>query len=145
MNSVVKVWGLIVLSIVVVMAMIYVVGGIAMQTAPFRGEVEEREIVEADGQRRVAVIERFYTLCGDIAAKETAIEELETLAESTADPDAKERYIQAVAVNRIQKREMIEDYNAAATNEETKGFLRDSELPAEIGEDQEDVECGSPE
>ncbi len=122
---------------------IYIIGGILSTTADFRGEVDKREKVVADGDYRIAAYDEFYKLCSSIQSQNDQIENQKALIKATSDPDQKEVYRAGLVAHQNTKAELIREYNAKAAAEGTRGQFRDSELPYEIDPDQEEVSCGS--
>jgi hypothetical protein len=113
---------------------IYVFGSASIFTAPFRGEVEKANQVEGQGEYVVAQHDWFYNMCGDIAAKQKNIKEVESLGDD---------YKEEVVANRMKLNEMVEEYNAKASNNYTAGQFKADELPYQINAEEE-VECGTP-
>jgi hypothetical protein len=120
---------------------VYVFGSAASFTAPFRGEVEKREQVEAQGEYRIAKYDYFHDLCQDIQAKneEIALAEEQIKVSSGEEKDKLEDSLYAT---RRMKIELVGDYNAEAAKDYTAGQFRDSDLPAQIDPDAKEVQCG---
>lgn len=123
--------------------LIYGVTQIQMDTAERRGQAGERERVIADPDRRVALREEFYDLCSTIESQNQQIENQEALINATADEDEKQKLRAGLVGIQNTRAENIEEYNSKAANDETRGFLRSTELPAQIDEDEEEVQCGT--
>ncbi|QBI53472.1 hypothetical protein [Streptomonospora litoralis] len=119
---------------------IYAFGGLARVTAGWRGEGEEIERTEADGDFRIAAYEEFYNLCTSVQDAEADIASLETELESDP-PQARETQIQAsLTAIRNTRAQAINDYNAAAAQEH-RAELRDSDLPERLDTDAEETTC----
>lgn len=108
-------------------------GGLSILLAPFQGEVEKSQQVEGSGSHRIAQHDYFYNLCSSIKAKQQNIEALEAAG-----------YEDAVTANRMQLNEMVEEYNANASNDYTKGQFKANELPYQIDANKEIETCGTP-
>ncbi len=131
------------LIVVAILAVILVVGGIKFVTADFRGQIDKREKVNADGGYRIAAYEEFYKLCSTVQAKNDEIGNLEAAVETASDDERKAELEGAILAQRNTKAELVREYNAKAAAEGTRGQFRDSELPYEINSNQEDVQCGT--
>lgn len=129
-------------AIAVIVSAIYVIGGIQSSTAGFRGGVEKKERVVGDGDYRIAQYDHFYELCSAIQAKNENIENLEALRDAS-DKDRREELDAAIAAQKNTKNELVQEYNADAAANGTKGKYRASELPYQIDPDDEEVSCGS--
>lgn len=129
-------------AILATLGAIYIIGNILMSTANFRGEVGVKEKVEADGDYRIAAYDEFYSLCSAIQSKNAAIKNIEAEMKY-ADKDRKAELQSAITAQRNVKAELVNEYNAKATAEGTRGQFRDSELPYQIKPDDEEVSCGS--
>ncbi len=113
--------------------LMFLTGIISMGTADFRGEVEKREQVEADGAYRVAEHDKFYRMCSDIQTKQDNIETLKAAGEEDA-----------ATANELMLDKLVNKYNADAANSYTKGQFRADELPYRIDADKEVASCGKP-
>lgn len=113
-------------------ASIYGFGTMQKDTAGFRGGVEKKERVEADGGYRVAQHDYFYNLCSDIQTKQDNIETLK----GTGNKDA-------VTGNRLELNKLVNRYNADAANNYTKGQFKADELPYHIDSNKEVNSCGT--
>ena len=132
------------LVIAAVVGIIYVTGGIMSSTADFRGEVDERERVEADGGNRVAQHNEFFELCSDIQTANEQIKNFEDRLEMGGLTDTQKRQLQDGLFATEQTKEgLVAKYNTRANNEDMQGLFRDSELPSHIDSDDMEVECGS--
>lgn len=131
------------LMVAVVLAVMLIAGGIQFVTADFRGVVDKREKINADGGYRIAAYEEFYKLCSTVQAKNDEIGNLEAAVDSASDVERKAELEGAILAQRNTKAELVREYNAKAAAEGTRGQFRDSELPYEIDSNQEDVQCGT--
>lgn len=113
--------------IVVIIGIIYLTGGIKYVTAPFRGEVQEREVTEADGRYRISAYEEFYDLNAQVDAKNTQICEMKS---NTSLPvDQRETNVLALTNKRT---DLVNEYNADARKEDTRAKFKASDLPYEL-------------
>lgn len=132
----------IVLAALFVLGIIYLSGSLSMLTADFRGEVQEKERVRADGDYRVANYDMFFEKCSDAKSLQQQIENQEELAAKTDDPDQQQIYESGALGMKQSLEKVVNDYNAKAASEGTRGEFRDSDLPYEIDTEQE-IECVS--
>jgi hypothetical protein len=121
----------------------YAVTQFQMDTAERRGQAGESERVVADPDRRVALREEFYDLCSTIESQNRQIENQQALIDATTDEEEKAKLRAGLTGIQNTRNENIEEYNSKAANDETRGFLRSTELPAEIDPEEEEIECGT--
>lgn len=137
-------YGAVGLLVVVALAavVIYAVGGLARLTADWRGEGEQIEKTEADGDFRVSTYEDFWALC--IAAQDAEYQITSLKAELETDPDAdRVQTIQtSLTAIRSNRADAINEYNALAAQEHTEAF-RDAGLPAQLDTDTEETQCST--
>ena len=113
--------------IVLLIGAIYLTGGIKQLTAPFRGETQEKELTEADGNYRIAAYEEFYDLNAQIEAKEI---EICAMKSNTSLPvDQRETNVLALTNKRT---ELVAEYNADASKTDTRAKFKASDLPYTI-------------
>jgi hypothetical protein len=129
--------------IVVFLAIMFVSGLLSIATAPFRGEVEKHELVEADGSYRIAAYDQFYQLCSSIQSKNDQIKILKSEMDSSTDDARKAQLQSGITANQNTKAELVNEYNSKAASEYTRGQFKDSDLPFEISSSQERVVCNS--
>lgn len=115
-------------------------GGTSWLTAPLRGAVDAREQTVADGDYRNATYNHFYNLCTSVQAAEDAIENLEAEKDSGVSEDREARIDQSITAQRNARLESLREYNAA-TQQETKEFMKDSSLPESLDVADHDTEC----
>ena len=133
-------WALAALAVLVVLY-VYVPGVVSIVTAPFRGEVDKNEKVEADGDYRIAAYDEFYRLCSSIQSKNDQIEVLEAEMGASTDEARKAQLQSGITANRNTKAELVNEYNAKAAGDYTRGQFRDSDLPYSIDPNSEEVVC----
>lgn len=129
--------------LLIIIASIYVSGFISMGTADFRGEVDKKEKVEANGNYRIDAYNEFYDTCSSIQAKQDQINNLNSLLATESDTSRKNDLKGAILANENQKASLIREYNAKASAKYTVGQFKDSNLPYHIDSNDKDVECGS--
>ncbi len=129
--------------LVLSVGLMFVTGTISIFTAPFRGEVEKNELVEADGSYRIAAYDEFYKLCSSIKSKNDQIKIFTNELAVTENKSRKVQLLSAITAQQNVKAELVNEYNSKAASEYTKGQFRDSDLPYEIDMDSENIQCGS--
>lgn len=132
--------GVIVFFAAVGVVLTLVSGGTSWVTAPFRGAVDAREETVADGDYRNATYNHFYNLCTSVQAAEDSIENLETEVDGGVSSDREARIHQAITAQRNARSESIREYNAAS-QQETKEFMKDSKLPVTLEVTNYDTVC----
>ncbi len=142
-SNLVKVVGVVVAVIVLLVGLFYLSGAISIFTAPFRGEVDKNEKVEADGDYRIAAYDEFYKLCSSVQSKNDQINILQLEMNTTTDETRKAQLQSAITAQQNTKAELVNEYNSKAAGEYTKGQFRDSDLPYEIDVNDEEVECNT--
>ncbi|MFF9487046.1 hypothetical protein [Streptomyces sp. NPDC014676] len=129
---------------IVGLAILYVVGAFAFGgagwiTAPFRGEVEERERTVGSGAFRLTTYEEFFDLCEAVQNAEGTILALQQERESAS--EARRAQIdQSVTALRATRIESVNDYNTKAAQEHRAPF-RDRDLPYRLDVDAEKTTC----
>lgn len=113
---------------------VYGIGGFQQATAPFRGETEKREHVEANGDYRIDKYDQFHSMCNDIQAKNEQIKDAKTMLSGSKEKENVYALTQS-------KNEIVGDYNAMSHEDYTAGEFRDSDLPYTIDADDMGVEC----
>lgn len=132
--------GILLASIIGIVAIIFIGGAISIATANFRGTVDKNEKINADGGYRIAAYDEFYSLCSSIQSQADGIENQEEELENTEDPDRKETLESGILAMKNSRAETINEYNSKAAATGTRGQFRDSDLPYEIDSDEE-VSC----
>lgn len=130
------------LGIGLIYGIIYVGGKIMSDTADFRGKVNQKERVKADGDYRIANYDMFYDLCGDIEAKNRQIENTEEQLRFV-DGENKDKLQGSKFALEQQKEEMVQDYNSRSASNGTRGQYRASDLPYKIDPEDKEISCGS--
>lgn len=117
--------------LVAIFALIALVWGFQWVTAPFRGELEQRERVLASGDYRIAAYDSFYEQCQSIRALEG---NLDVQAGELKGAEGKRRERLEINLTGLQAQRFsaIEQYNAEARQEATAGQFRASDLPYQI-------------
>lgn len=133
-------------SLVGLVLLIVGVYAIRWVTAEPRGALDQREKTIADGDYRIANYDYFFNLCGNIQAAEDKI--LNTEARPVSSEDSNSGFTQgqkdAILLALTNTRsELIRDYNASATKEDTAGHFRSSNLPYQIDPTQEATTCAA--
>ena len=127
MKTALKAIGIFIAAVAIIVGIIYLSGGISYLTAPFRGEVAEREITEADGNYRISAYEEFYDLNAQVDALNTQIC---TMKENKSLPvDQRETNVLALTNTRT---DLVNEYNADARKTETRAKFLASDLPYEL-------------
>ncbi|MGW4023795.1 hypothetical protein [Streptomyces sp. NPDC005009] len=129
---------------IVGLAVLYVVGvfafgGAGWITAPFRGEVEERERTVGSGAFRLTTYEEFFDLCEAVQNAEGTIQVLQQ--ERGSATDARRTQIdQSITALRATRIESVNDYNTKAAQEHRAPF-RDKGLPYRLDATAEKTTC----
>ncbi|MFE5595844.1 hypothetical protein [Streptomyces sp. NPDC056549] len=131
---------------VVGLAVVYLVGvfafgGAGWITAPFRGEVEERERTVASGAFRLTAYEEFFDLCASVQNAEGTILALQQEREA-ATATRRSQIDQSITALRASRIESVNDYNAKAAQEHRAPFL-DSGLPYRLDSAAEKTSCAA--
>ncbi|MFB7512776.1 hypothetical protein [Streptomyces sp. NPDC056144] len=117
---------------VVALAVLYVIGAFAFGsaawvTAPFRGDVDERERTVASGAFRLSTYETFFDLCAAVQNAEGTILALQE-ERAAASPVRRGQIDQSITALRASRIESVNEYNAKAAQEHRTPFL-DKGLP----------------
>lgn len=117
---------------VIGLAVLYLIGAFAFGgagwiTAPFRGEVDERENTVGSGEFRRTTYEEFFDLCEATQNAEGAIQALQE-ERSTASRTRTTQIDQSITALKVTRIESITAYNSKAAQEHRAPF-RDKDLP----------------
>lgn len=128
----------------VVALVLIVVGGyfLLWHTADARGSLSAREKTVANGDYRITTYDHFFDLCSSVKSAEGRLKALQHEL-ATTNPDAGRvsqinASISAIEANRY---ETINQYNADATKNGTRGQFRDSDLPYQLDPNDEETQC----
>ena len=129
---------------VVGLAVLYMVGAFAFGgagwiTAPFRGEVEERERTVASGAFRLTTYEEFFDLCEAVQNAEGTIQVLQQ-ERGSASEARRDRIDESITALRATRIESVNDYNTKAAQEHRAPF-RDKDLPYRLDAAAEKTTC----
>jgi hypothetical protein len=118
---------------------VFAFGGAGWITAPFRGEVDERERTVGSGAFRLTTYEEFFDLCEAVQNAEGTIQVLQQ--ERGAASDARKTQIdQSITALRATRIESVNDYNTKAAQEHRAPFL-DKGLPHRLDAAAEKTTC----
>ena len=129
---------------VVGLAVLYMVGAFAFGgagwiTAPFRGEVDERERTVASGAFRLTTYEEFFDLCEAVQNAEGTIQVLQQ-ERGSASEARRDRIDESITALRATRIESVNDYNTKAAQEHRAPF-RDRDLPYRLDAAAEKTTC----
>lgn len=135
----------VVIILIITAILISVYGGGLLQriTADFRGETSQIEQTQADANYRISAYDRFYDKCAGVQSLESKIENLSDELESTEDEKRKSVLNTSITASKNKRAQMINDYNADARKEATRGQFRASDLPYELSVEEEETSCES--
>jgi hypothetical protein len=114
-------------------------GGAGWITAPFRGEVEERERTVASGAFRLTTYEEFFDLCEAVQNAEGTIQVLQQ-ERGSASEARRDRIDESITALRATRIESVNDYNTKAAQEHRAPF-RDKDLPYRLDAAAEKTTC----
>lgn len=125
--------------------LVAVYGGGLLQrmTADFRGETSQIEQTQADADYRIGAYDQFYDKCSGVQSIESKIVNLTDELEAVEDEKRKSVLNTSITASKNKRAEMINDYNADARKEATRGQFRASDLPYELSEEEEETVCES--
>lgn len=139
-----KITGLSVAGLLGVVLLVSLIVGFQWISAPFRGALDARETIQADGDFRIAAYNTFFNRCANIQTHEARIESLETELNDEQNPPTSARVSQiqsSLSAIRSQRAEDINLYNSEASRDWTVGQFRDEGLPHELDIDAEETDC----
>lgn len=132
-----KAGGGVLLAIGSLVTLILIVGLIMLSTAYFRGTVESNERIKGDGDFRIAAYEEFFNLCQSAQTHQQTLEQNQNLLDSASSEEDKQTYQQNVAASQVQLNSTVNEYNAKAASDFTRGQFRDSDLPYKLNAEEE--------
>jgi hypothetical protein len=116
-----------------------VIGGVSWLTAPFRGEVDQRDRTEGSGAFRIATYEEFFGLCSTVHSKEGTIKTLEEESE-TASESRRAQIGTSLTALKSSRIEAVDEYNAKAALEHRSAF-KDKDLPPRLDVNDMNTTC----
>lgn len=132
-----------VITIATILAAVYGGGLLQRMTADFRGETDQIEQTQADADYRISAYDQFYDKCAGIQTLESKIENLSDELETTEDEQRKSVLNTSITASKNKRAELINEYNADARKEATRGQFKASDLPYEVDINEEATVCGS--
>lgn len=133
----------IVIAVAIILATVYGGGLLQRMTADFRGETGQIEQTQADADYRISAYDQFYDKCAGIQSLESKISNLSDELEETDDEQRKSVLNTSITASKNKRAELINDYNADARKEATRGQFKASDLPYEIDINEEGTACGN--
>lgn len=132
-----------VIAVALFLAAVYGGGLMQRMTADFRGETGQIEQTQADADYRISAYDQFYDKCAGIQTLESKITNLSDGLEETEDEQRKSVLNTSITASKNKRAELINDYNADARKEATRGQFKASDLPYEIDINEEGTACGN--
>lgn len=132
-----------VIAVALFLAAVYGGGLMQRMTADFRGETGQIEQTQADADYRISAYDQFYDKCAGIQTLESKITNLSDELEETEDEQRKSVLNTSITASKNKRAELINDYNADARKEATRGQFKASDLPYEIDINEEGTACGN--
>lgn len=132
--------GVVVFFFAVSVVVTFATGSASWVTAPFRGATEANEQTVADGDYRNSTYNSFFNLCSSVQSAEDAITNMQSELDSGVSETREAQLQQSVTAQRNSRAESVREYNAAA-QQETKDFMRDSDLPESLDVNDPETEC----
>lgn len=123
---------------------VYGFGFLQRETADFRGETEQIENTQADGDYRMAAYNHFYDMCAGVQSTESKISNMEDELEVTESEQRTTVLTTSITAAKNKRAELIAEYNADARKEATAGQFKASDLPYELNENEEETICEAP-
>lgn len=133
----------VVIAVAIILAAVYGGGLMQRMTADFRGETGQIEQTQADADYRISAYDQFYDKCAGIQTLESKITNLSDELEETEDEQRKSVLNTSITASKNKRAELINDYNADARKEATRGQFKASDLPYEIDINEEGTACGN--
>lgn len=123
----------VVLGIIALTVAVVAIGwGIQWFTAPFRGSLDAREQIQADGSFRIAAYETFFNQCASVQALEGQLDQQFELRKVEHDGQSLRRINNVIAGIQGQRFTAISKYNADSHKGYTVAQFKSSDLPFEI-------------
>lgn len=134
--------GVIVVVSGLIVGAVFYFGSLQRSTAEFRGETDQIEQIQADGDYRIANYDHFFDLCGAVQAQEGKIETFTKQLDEGNLSGSQTGITQANLTAATNKRiELITQYNADASKADTKANFLASNLPDKLDKDAEETTC----
>lgn len=113
---------------------------IVWATADTRGKVAVHNRIHGDATYRIAQYDHFFDLCAGVQNREAAISNAQEESK-TATQARKEQLAAVITANRNIRAELINQYNADASEAGTKGNFLASNLPYHLDLNSEETQC----
>lgn len=120
--------------ILIGLVLLIVIGGCSYWWAPWKGEIEARNQTVGSGAYRNATYDEYFDTCAAIQSAEQKIKTYQAQLKTDPPPssDQAARLNAATMVQQNQWITLVNQYNANADKEKTKGQFRDDGLPEHI-------------
>lgn len=128
-----------VVTFAVVWAIILATQGMRYATAGLFGRIEAEVQIESAGSR-IANYEHFFNLCVSVQKAEAGLDAQHDALEGAETVRERERIRANIAGLQVARLGGIQQYNADARKDYTKGRFRDSDLPWDLPETEYDTE-----
>ena len=123
---------LVIISVIAgIIALIFLSLGTSYVLAPFRGAVEQQQIMESGGSR-IYNYNRFFRLCSNIQTYEDQLDAQMQELQNTSNSDREAMIHRNISGLTAQRADAINTYNAEARAVGTGGRFRDDSLPVSI-------------
>ena len=141
MKTALQLLGVIILSVVLLLAVVFGIAWLRGASAPFFGSMDAEVQIES-ANSRIARYEHFFDLCSSVEGYEAQLVVLQEQLENTDSEDRKEinRLTSTIAGLEGQRARAISQYNADAMKEYTDARFRASSLPYQL-ELEEETNC----
>jgi hypothetical protein len=133
----------IVVVIVVGLVGVFGFGWFSNSTANFRGNVAKKNLVEANGNYRIAAYDHFFDLCAGVQSDEASIKNLQDELQGSPAPDAQRITVIQASITALKnaRATAINQYNVDAAKSYTEGQFRSSHLSFKLDLNAQETTC----
>lgn len=141
---------LLVIGVLVALSLVGSVAGYALGwfAAPYQGKLQARQIIQGDGNYRIAAYDHFFNLCASVQTADSNIATQESLlAQFKKGGNDYNRTLTNIGGLEATRADGINQYNADASKSYTVGQFKSSNLPYQLPthpfEKGESIQCAS--
>lgn len=117
--------------IVVMFAIVFASWGWRWFSAPIKGQIGKRENVQSAEYRQYSY-DHFFDLYADVKAIQNQIENQKMIIDNSESKKERRRYRQNISGLMSQRDRLIQEYNADARKEGTRGQFKADKLPTKL-------------
>lgn len=132
-----------IVALVIAAMAVFGFGWFSNATANFRGNVAKNNLVQGNGNYRIAAYDHFFNLCQHVQSDEASITNAQDELKTSTNPQRQLVLNATITALRNDRADTITQYNADARKTYTLAQFRDSALPYQLDLTREQTSCVS--